>query len=83
MTEQTKNFIRPLLEAWPIVLAVFSLTVFGAQASATISDHESRLTKHEGMLIDRTDRLARIEEKQANQSIQLDRIEKKIDRLTQ
>jgi hypothetical protein len=83
MTEQVKSFIRPLLEAWPIVLAVFTLTVFGAQASAMISEHDTRLAKHDVMLADRADRLARIEEKQMYQIEKLDSIEKKIDRLTQ
>lgn len=61
------------MDIWPVVVAVFGLTVLGAQAKAEIDDHDVKIKQFETMVPGQVDRMARIETK-------IDMIQKQLDK---
>ena len=62
----------------PVLVAIFSLVAFGVRADAQIRELQERSEIYDQMMIDRTDRMARVEEQLKMQSKTLDRIEEKL-----
>jgi len=56
----TDKWISKIMNLWPIILAIFSLIVYGTTIKVKVDDHESRITKLEGSMdriADNTDKL--------------------------
>jgi len=63
----------------PVLVAIFSLVAFGVRADAQIRDLQERAIGYDEMMLDRTDRLARIETKLDNIDRVLTRLEQRVD----
>lgn len=63
----------------PVLVAIFSLVAFGVRADAQIRDLQEKAVNYDKMMIDRTDRMARVETKLDNIEKVLVRLEQKAD----
>ena len=77
---QTKSLMDYIPTWLPVLVAIFSLVAFGVRADAQIRELQERSEVYDAMMIDRTDRMARVEEQLKMQSKTLERIEEKLNR---
>jgi hypothetical protein len=68
-----------LLRHWPIVLAIFAVTVTNVRADAKTNELERRVVPIEKSIPETGERLASIETQLVIQTKLLDRIDKKLD----
>lgn len=80
MAPLSTKSLADYIPTWlPVLVAIFSLVAFGVRADAQIRELRERGEIYDQMMIDRTDRMARVEEQLKMQSKTLDRIEEKLD----
>ena len=75
----TKSLMDYIPTWLPVLVAIFSLVAFGVRADAQIRDLQERAVGYDKMMLDRTDRLARIETKLDNIDKVLSRLEQRAD----
>lgn len=80
MAPLSTKSLADYIPTWlPVLVAIFSLVAFGVRADAQIRELRERGEIYDQMMVDRTDRMARVEEQLKMQSKTLDRIEEKLD----
>ena len=74
----TKSLMDYIPTWLPVLVAIFSLVAFGVRADAQIRQLQERSDVYDQLMLERTDRMARVEEQLKIQSKTLDRIEEKL-----
>jgi hypothetical protein len=65
----------------PVLIAILALLAFGVRADANITEIQEKVVIYDKMIIDSTDRMARVETKLGGIEAGQSRIEAKIDSL--
>lgn len=78
-TPATKSFLDYIPNWLPVAVAIFGVVAFGVRADAQISELNDKTVQYDKMMIERTDRMARVEEQLKAQSAQLSRIERLLE----
>ena len=76
----TKSLMDYIPTWLPVLIAIFSLVAFGVRADAQIRELRDRSDVYDELMLERTDRMARVEEQLKMQSKTLERIEEKLNR---